>query len=129
MVMHSSGRRARGLRPGFTVIEIMVAVLIVVIGLLALVGSGTLYSAMLSRGNSATRAAFFGQDHIERLRATPCQLLANGTATYSGGYLVDWTVENLVSGTYRRAQVRVRYPGRFGVQRQDIMEATILCIR
>jgi Tfp pilus assembly protein PilV len=129
MVTASTRPRRAGLRSGFTIAEILVAILVVVIGLLALVGAGSAYSAMLSRGNRATRAAFYGQDHVERLRATPCQLLANGTATYSGGYVVDWTVENLVSGTYRRAQVRVRHPGRFGVQRQDIMEATILCIR
>jgi|688.fasta_scaffold152852_1 Tfp pilus assembly protein PilV len=116
-------------RRGFTIIEVIIAVSMVVFGVLALVGSGAMVSRMLSRGSRATRAAFYAQDHVERLRATPCQLLADGSANYGAGYALSWTVQSLVSGTYRPARVIARYTGVLGSTRADTMEVTILCVR
>jgi Tfp pilus assembly protein PilV len=125
-------RRCRvGRRPrrGFTIIEVLVAITVIMIGVLALVGSGALVVKMLARGNRATRAAFYAQEHVERLRSTPCQLLSSGTQAYAGNYTVTWTVQNLVSGTYRPALVVSTYVGGVGSTRADTMEVTILCIR
>jgi hypothetical protein len=66
---------------------------------------------------------------VERLRATPCQLLADGSANYGAGYALSWTVQSLVSGTYRPARVIARYTGVLGSTRADTMEVTILCVR
>jgi Tfp pilus assembly protein PilV len=116
-------------RRGFTIIEVLIAITVIMIGVLALVGSGALVVKMLSRGSRATRAAFYAQEHSERLRATPCQLLSSGSQSYTGNYTVTWTVQNLVSGTYRPALVVSSYIGAVGTTRADTMEVTILCIR
>jgi prepilin-type N-terminal cleavage/methylation domain-containing protein len=58
--------RSRG---GFTIIEVMVAVLVLALGVLALAGSSGFVSRMLGRGRSSTLAAQAAVDQMERLRA------------------------------------------------------------
>jgi prepilin-type N-terminal cleavage/methylation domain-containing protein len=128
MVKHRARGRLRR-RRGFTIIEVLVAVTVLVVGLLALVGTGALATKMLSRGNRSNRGAFFAQQQLETLRATPCQLLANGSATRAGGFTVSWAITTLTGGTARRARVISQYAAVIGTPRADTVEATILCIR
>ena len=125
--------RVRGLRRrrrgGFTIVEVLVAVTVLVFGLLALVGTGALITKMLSRGNRSNRGAFFALEQMESLRSIPCNSLANGSATKAGGYTVSWQIINITGGTARRARVVSTYAATLGTPRADTVEATILCIR
>jgi Tfp pilus assembly protein PilV len=120
-------RRAR--RGGFTIVEVLVAVTVLVFGLLALVGTGALITKMLSRGNRSNRGAFFALEQLETLRSMPCTSLVNGSATRAGGYTVSWQIINITGGTARRARVVSAYAATLGTARADTVEATILCIR
>ena len=44
-------------RSGFTIVEALIAAMVLSVGILALVGSSALASRMLGRGATATRAA------------------------------------------------------------------------
>ena len=69
------------MKRGMTLIEVMISVLMLAIGILALVGTSAATTRMLSRGNRAVKSAFYSQEQLEKLMATPCANLAAGTAT------------------------------------------------
>lgn len=127
MVMHK--RRRLGARRGFTMVEILVAVTILVVGVLGMMGTSAAMTAMLSRGNRSNRAAYFSQERLERLQSTPCQLLADGNETKATYYNLSWKITTPASGTGKRVRVIAAYPGVIGKARADTMEAMVLCIR
>ena len=122
-------RRLRSRRGGFTMIEILVAVTILVVGVLGMMGTSAAVTRMLSRGNRSNRAAFYAQERLERLQATPCPLLASGTETKATVYNLSWLVTTPATGTGKRVRLIAAYPGVVGNARADTMEATVLCIR
>lgn len=128
MVMNRR-HRLRSRRGGFTMIEILVAVTILVVGVLGMMGTSAAVTRMLSRGNRSNRAAFFSQERLERLQSTPCQLLASGAETKATIYNLSWTVTTPAAGTGKRIRLITGYPGVIGNARADTMEATVLCIR
>jgi prepilin-type N-terminal cleavage/methylation domain-containing protein len=92
-------RRSAGLRRGMTLVEVVFAVLVLSIGLLALAGLG-LASARMTKGGgiqmSATAAA---QARFDSLASLPCQTLAvTGTQTGSTqtvrGVRESWAVSS-----------------------------------
>lgn len=132
--MVTKSRRARAgrlrlRRSGFTIIEVLIAVTILTIGVLGMIGTSAAVTRMLSRGNRSSRAAFYAQERLERLQATPCQLLANGNETKPPNYALSWTITNPASGTGKRVRLISAYTGVVGKQRADTMEATVLCVR
>lgn len=124
-----STRRNRRTRRGFTIIEVLIAVTILIVGVLGMIGTSAAITKMLSRGNRSNRAAFFAQERLERLMATPCQLLASGTSTQASVYSLAWTVTTPAAGTGKRIRMISSYPGVVGRTRADTTEATVLCIR
>ncbi len=91
------GRRRRG---GFTLIEVMVALVVTVLGLIAV--TGTLMAAMhgTAYARHATEATVLAEDQMETLILTPLVQLASGTdrVDAQGQWLADglydrtWTV-------------------------------------
>lgn len=76
-------RHPRRARRGFTIVEVMVAVLVMSVGILGLAGASAVVTRLLDRGDQQTAAAMTAQRRFERLRATRCPL-ASGSATVSG---------------------------------------------
>jgi prepilin-type N-terminal cleavage/methylation domain-containing protein len=68
---------------GFTLVEVLIAVVVLGIGVIALVGSSALVTRMVGRGRSETLAAQAANQRIETLRA-----LAYSTTTLctAGGF-------------------------------------------
>lgn len=99
---------------GFTILEVLVAVLVLTVGVTSLVGSGALVTRMIGQGKRTTQAAQYAERRLEMLRqqslsSTPqCGTLAGGTATQSGGITETWTVTT--SGVSRILRAIVRYP-------------------
>jgi len=125
-------KRGRSLknRKGFTITEIVLAMTILLIGVLAFVGTSAATSRMLARGNRATKASFYAQQRLEILAATPCANLANGSATVGGGFYTNtWTISTALGGNAKRAQLITTYSPRRGVTRADTSEMSVLCLR
>ena len=119
----------RGSRSGFTLIEVLVAVTILAVGVVAMAGSAAAVTRMIGRGKIDTRASQLATEQMETLRraalfTTPrCTALANGTAS-SGNVALAWTVT--VSGTGRNVSVRATYATTQG-SRTDTLTSYIGC--
>jgi prepilin-type N-terminal cleavage/methylation domain-containing protein len=117
-------------RQGFTVIEVLVAVVVLAVGIVALVGSSASSTRMIGRGRTSTRAVQAATQRMEILRATAyrttpdCTALANGSDSASTGVVTTWTITG--TGTPRTVRVisRYRVPGRV---KADTITTQIRC--
>ena len=76
---------------GFSLIEVLVALVILSISLLALAGLMGTTSQNTSFGGHITEAATFAQDQLEQLRSTSWGAIANGTDTRAGSSGISYT--------------------------------------
>ena len=81
-------------RKGFLLVELLVAVVIFSIGLLALAGTASVILTALTSTQSRTIAANVAESRFERIRATACASRANGSAT-TRGIAENWTLARL----------------------------------
>jgi type IV pilus assembly protein PilV len=90
---------------GFSLLEVIIALFILAIALLALAGLMASTMRNTSFGGHMTEAATFAQDVLEKLRAAPWASIVSGndTATGSTGisYARTWTVSDDPTGTQR----------------------------
>jgi prepilin-type N-terminal cleavage/methylation domain-containing protein len=114
---------------GFTLVELIVAVTVFSIGLLALMGANVLVFHLLGAAQRATTAAFYARERLETMRGLECALLSDGSETRGGVYQLVWTVAPATLGVSVRVTVRITYPLRAGAQRSDTIETAILCAR
>jgi prepilin-type N-terminal cleavage/methylation domain-containing protein len=91
---HRSRSRAKSSQQGFTLVEVLVAILLLTVGLLALAKMQTGAVASNAIGNQLTQATFLAQDKMEELR-----LLNECYLEVFGRPQVSWTTEdqNVVS--------------------------------
>jgi prepilin-type N-terminal cleavage/methylation domain-containing protein len=104
---------------GFTLVEVLLAVTVLGIGIVALAGSSALVTRMVGRGAITTRAAEVGSRRLEMLRmyalstSPKCTSgsFANGTAAAGSagvsGVSEAWTVAG--AGTEKTVTVTVTY--------------------
>src|SRR5438128_10380194 len=57
---------------GFTLVEIIIAISVMTVGLLALVTSSALVTRMIARGQRSAVSATFAAQRLEQLRVTGC---------------------------------------------------------
>jgi type IV pilus assembly protein PilV len=76
---------------GFTLVEVMLAVVILAVGVLALAGTSARVVTMNLQGGRLGGASLVAEGRLELLRAAPCAALASGS-TLEGPFTVAWTV-------------------------------------
>lgn len=117
-------------RSGFTIIEVLVAVTVLSVGLVALAGSSASVSRMINRGKNDTRAAQLATQRVETLRLTAYSTTPRCTALAAGGPQVidhvtlSWTVP--VAGTGRNINVSATYGTGRGTKTQ-VLSTYIEC--
>ncbi len=98
---------------GFTIIEVLIAVLILTVGLLGLVSSGALVTRMIGEGNRFTEASTVANRRFEIFRSqwpmTSCAGASNGSTT-TLGFSVSWTVTSVSAGKARQVQLVLSSP-------------------
>ena len=100
-------------RGGFTIIEVIVAILILSIGVLALAGTAAVVTKQMASGTRQTVASTIAQARFDSLASVQCANLAAGGATTTGtntrrnGQVTEtWTVtdgndvKNIVDKVY-----------------------------
>lgn len=121
----SDGRGVASRRAGFTLVEMMVAVVILSVGLLGLAGTSAVVTRQVAGGASQSVAANAIQSRLEWLRSMPCPMIKDSTAvnrgirerwvpgvTANGILFVRDTVWYKVGGTPRRHVYTMTVPCR-----------------
>lgn len=88
--------KRRRSQSGFTVVEVLVAIVIMALGVLGLAGTASSVSRLIGGGAQQTLAANIAMSRFEQLRSTACASMAAGTAT-TRGMTEHWIVT--ASGT------------------------------
>lgn len=76
---------------GFSLIELMIAMVILTVGVLGVAASARLVTQMTGSGGRYGGSSVVASSRFERLRAGVCATLAGGSAT-TGKYSESWTV-------------------------------------
>jgi type II secretion system protein I len=121
-----SGRR------GFTVIEVLVAMMVMTIAVLALASSSGLVAKLMTRGHNAEMAASFAARRLDDLRLSGCTSRTNGADTlFRGGSnwaaVNNWVWTDATGSTYR-VKVTTTYRSTGGATGTNISETSILCV-
>lgn len=88
-------RRRRGLRRrGFTIVEVIVSIMVMVVGVLGLASTAAVVQRLIGTGAQQTMAANVAQSRFERMRSLNCNLITSGSATRSG-LREAWRVDSL----------------------------------
>lgn len=121
-----STRREGGLgQRGFSLIELIVAILILTVGILGLAATAGQVTKMVGWGGRYGASAVVASAQLEQLRATPCGSLGtSGTAT-KGIYSLSWTITS--SGNLRTMTLTVSYPNGRST-RSDVYETFRSCV-
>jgi prepilin-type N-terminal cleavage/methylation domain-containing protein len=113
---------------GFSLIEVVVALLVFNLGVLGLAATSALTARMLNEGHRRGQTVDLAQDRLEALRqaalASPaCRGLANGTLTVDG-IGERWAVSG--AGPSRDLEITLSY-ALLGRVRTDTVLATVRC--
>lgn len=118
---------------GFTIIEIMIAVVILVVGMLGLVMTAALLSRMMGRASRAQAAATFASQRMERMRPAACidaQRVAGSDTLRRGSQVIainNWTFIDLGKSAYR-LRVITTWSTTKNRTRADTLEMGIPCL-
>ena len=110
------------MRYGFTIIELLVAIVILTVGLLALAGTAGLVASHVGDGGRLTSAAQAARSIIDSLATRDCATIASGTSTR--GVSVSWTASRDSSAVTIDVAVGSRL--RHG-SRRDAYQAIVPC--
>jgi type IV pilus assembly protein PilV len=81
---------------GFTLVEVIIAMVVLTVGLLALASSTGYISAEIRNSTWNTQRAFARNAIVERLRSIPFDsVTTSGTATPIGRYNLTWTATDV----------------------------------
>jgi prepilin-type N-terminal cleavage/methylation domain-containing protein len=120
---------------GFTLVEVLIAVMMLGVGIVALAGSSALVTRMIGRGQMATRASQVAARRLETLRlvaysTTPkCTAIANGNAINLNGVSESWVITPNITpnGSSRTITVNVTYNTGRGGTHTDALTTVIEC--
>jgi Tfp pilus assembly protein PilV len=79
------------MRPAFTIVELLVAIIVLTIGVLALAATAGLVASHVGEGGQLTGAAHAARSILDSLRSSSCAALTSG-ATTRDRTTVQWTV-------------------------------------
>jgi prepilin-type N-terminal cleavage/methylation domain-containing protein len=110
---------------GFTIVEVLVAVMILSVGLMGLVTTAGLVTRMIGQGQRYTEASSLANERIEILRSQGCPAVGTGTET-RGAFTISWRVVEVAGGKGRGFTIAVQSPTTRGT-RTDNFETVQFC--
>jgi prepilin-type N-terminal cleavage/methylation domain-containing protein len=124
--MVSHRRAALKARGGFTIIELVVAMIIMTVGVLALATSSAGVAKQMRAGNQSALASVIAQSRLETIRSLGCSSLSDGTAT-TRGMTEKWNI-SFLSGRSRVVTESVTYVPRAKVSRTLALRSVVPCL-
>lgn len=119
-------------RKGFTIIEVIIAIIVLTVGVLGMVTTAALVTRMIARGQRSASASAFAARRMERMRVAACvpAQRVNGVDTlYRGSTWVSintWTFTDAGNQNFRLKVVSAYKTVKNRVRR-DSTETTISC--
>ena len=100
-------RRPSAKRAGFTLVELLVAMMVFAVGMLGLAATAGSVTRMMGGAKRQTLAATVAQSRLEKLRSSPCATLTSGSETVRG-ITNTWTVTAVARGVNVKDSVAFR---------------------
>jgi prepilin-type N-terminal cleavage/methylation domain-containing protein len=91
-------------RKGFSLIELMVAILVLTVALLGLAATSAVATQMIGGGGRHTLAASVAQSRFELMRRGSCAALSGGSA-YTRGMSETWQIDSIRTSAFLRTSV------------------------
>jgi prepilin-type N-terminal cleavage/methylation domain-containing protein len=113
----------RGLRAGFTLVELMVAMMIFTIGLLAMASTAAVVVRQMGDSSRMGVAAAVAQNQMEQLYAGNCKIAQSGSSV-ERGVSIAWTITPATRAA--TLGVSVTYQSRRGLRTQTY-QSTVAC--
>jgi prepilin-type N-terminal cleavage/methylation domain-containing protein len=118
---------------GFTLVEVIIAIMVLTVGLLVLVNSSALVTRMIAQGQRSAVAATDAARILDSLRTNACAVRNAGSAVvWRGAVPVDslaWRYAADPQATnHFRLVLSSKYRTRQGQWRRDSMETYISCL-
>jgi type IV pilus modification protein PilV len=110
---------------GFTLIEVLIALVIFEFGMLALAATSAVAARDLAEANHRIRAQAIASNRVEQLRASACQLSPAGSAEIRGRLKEFWRVETV--GSLRVIADSVEFPTTRGRLSSVVIRGWTLC--
>jgi prepilin-type N-terminal cleavage/methylation domain-containing protein len=111
------------MRSGFTLSELLVALVVFAVGGLGLVAISTVVARQVADGATQTIAAVAGQTVLDSLISSTCRGAGSGSAAING-VTIDWTAAD--SGDAALVRETIAFPTTRG-RRQSTIEAFLAC--
>ena len=117
-------RRPSGKRAGFTLVELLVAMMVFAVGMLGLAATAASVTRMMGGAKRQTIAATVAQSRLEKLRSSPCASITSGSETVRGITNV-WTVTAVTRGV--SVKDSVAFPSSRNKTRSKVYKTTLPC--
>jgi prepilin-type N-terminal cleavage/methylation domain-containing protein len=119
-------------RRGFTVVEVVIAIVVMSVGLLGLVTASAMVTRMIARGQRTAKGSTWGARRLEILRTTGCSSQAAGYDTlYTQSHVAvatnSWMFTNTTQGNAWTVVDTVSYQTAQGKWRKDVLETEVSC--
>ena len=124
MVTMRRSSRPRRPRRGFTLIEMIIAIVVMSVGVLGLAGTATYVATQMGGGQAQTLAATMATKVADSLAARRCSAIVNGSQT-KRGVTVTWTVAD--SSRTRWVTESVEYRQKRGATKTLTYTTVIQC--
>ena len=117
---------------GFTLVEVIIAVMVLTVGLLGLVSTAALVTRMIGSGQRSAVASSFATQRMERLRPAACidaQRVSGGENLLRGSNVVatnTWRFTAVATRTWR-IDLTTTYKTTKNRTRTERLESIVLC--
>jgi prepilin-type N-terminal cleavage/methylation domain-containing protein len=112
---------------GFTLVELLVAIVVINVGLLALVAASAVVVREADEGKARAAAVRAASNRLEWLASRPCSapMPDHGSVSAAGGLREEWSVERLTNGV-RELRDSVTYTRR-GSTLMLVLRSRVTC--
>ena len=93
-------------RQGFTILEVLVALVILTFGVLGTMTVAARVTQMVAQGHRFTEISTIASQRLEMLRSQSCASWSSGS-TVQGGFVVSWVVDSASTANLRSVRVTV----------------------
>jgi type IV pilus assembly protein PilV len=113
-------------RRGLTLIELIIAIIVMSVGVMALAGTAGYVTTQMGNGNQQAIAATMSSKVADSLSARRCPALVNGSQT-SRGVTVTWTVTPATPARTVTVVQTVQYLAKRGVTKTVTYQMIVEC--